>query len=336
MANINKKTIFPPKLETGDEIRVIAPSSSAGFLSSEIKSVCISNLNKLGINVSFGNNIYVSDILDSTSVSQKLEDIYDAFSNPKIKGIIAIRGGYNSNTILDDIDWTIITKNPKIFCGFSDITVLCNAIYAKTGLVTYHTPNFSTFGQKKYISYSLDYFKKCLFNGNVYEINSSKYWSQDEWWSNQEHRKLEPNNGIKIINKGTSKIIEGLTLGGNLSSLNLLQGTKYMPDLRKSVLFLEDDDLVDAKIFERYIESLIQQKSFDGIKALLLGRFQRGSMITIKQLETIFKTKKQLQNVCIMANLDFGHTDPQISFPIGGKARIEIVNNIPKITITSH
>lgn len=336
MGNTNKKIIFPPKLETGDEIRVIAPSSSANFLSPEVKSVCISNLNKLGINVSFGNNIYVSDILDSASVSQKLEDIYDAFSNPKIRGIIAIRGGYNSNTILDNIDWNIITKNPKIFCGFSDITVLCNAIYAKTGLVTYHTPSFSTFGQKKHISYSLEYLKKCLFKGNGYEINSSKYWSQDEWWSNQKNRKLEFNNGIEVISKGNSEMIEGITLGGNLSSLNLLQGTKYMPDLRESFLFLEDDDLVDAKIFERYIESLIQQKSFNNIKALLLGRFQRGSMITIKQLEAIFKTKKQLQNVCIIANLDFGHTDPQISFPIGGKARIEIINNVPKITIISH
>ena len=78
-----------------------------------------------------------------------------------MKCVLAAIGGFNSNQLLGKIDWQIIKDNPKIFGGFSDITVLNHAILAKTGLVTYAMPNFYCFGLPPEANYSLEYFRRC-------------------------------------------------------------------------------------------------------------------------------------------------------------------------------
>src|SRR5699024_2083738 len=152
-----------------------------------------------------------------------------------VKAILTVIGGYNVNQILDYIDYDLIKENPKIICGFSDITALTNAIYAKAGMITYSGPHFSSFGMKKGFEYTEKYFKKMLMQSESIEIESSNEWSNDSWFKNQENRTFIKNVGMKIINEGEA---EGKIIGGNLCTLNLLQGTEYMPDLEETILFI--------------------------------------------------------------------------------------------------
>lgn len=311
-----KKQIFPAKLVEGDEIRVIAPSFSMSIISKETREYARNGFLKIGLNLTFGKNVEECDQFISSSIESRIEDLHEAFSDPKIKGILTVIGGFNSNQILDSIDWDLIQKNPKIFCGYSDITALQNAIYAKTGLITYSGPHYSTFGDLKSIEYTVEYFKKCLFSDKAFNILPSDQWSDDMWYADQEKRTFIPNAGYLPINPGTA---EGILIGGNLCTLNILQGTKYFPSLDDSVLFIEDDEESHPVNFDRDLLSLIQQPNFDKVKGLVIGRFQKNSKFTDDLLVKILESKKQLKHLPILANADFGHTTPMITFPIGGR-----------------
>ena len=173
--------IFPNKLKAGDQIRVIAPARSMSIIPEDVRKIATLNLEKLGLKVSFGKHAEENDSFGSSSTESRLADIHDAFAESQVKGILTVIGGYNSNQLLDGIDWRLIKKNPKIFCGLSDITVLSNAIYAKTGLVTYSAMHYSTFGQKILQDYDIDYFKRCLIESDPFEIKPSEKWSNDNW-----------------------------------------------------------------------------------------------------------------------------------------------------------
>lgn len=324
------------KLNTGDKICVIAPSRSMAIISNEVKQVAIENFSKLGLNVVFGKNIYEKDEVLSSSVQSRLEDLHEAFDDSSIKGIFTVIGGYNSNQLLSKIDYKLIKKNPKILCGFSDITALSNAIYAKTNLVTYYGPHFSSLGMKKGIEYTLEYLKKCFFSSSPYELKSVDNWSDDEWYMDQENRKFYKNEGYKIINEGSAT---GTLLGGNLCTFNLLQGTKYFPNIKDSILLMEEDNLLGSTSlveFDRNLQSVIDCKYFSKVKGILIGRFQIESNITIEQLRKVIQSKKELANIPIIANIDFGHTTPIVTLPIGGNVKIEAKKGTTQILIVKH
>lgn len=244
---------------------------------------------------------------------------------------MTVIGGFSSNQLLSYLNYDLIKDNPKILCGFSDITALANAITAKTDLVTYSGLHFSTFGMKKEFDYNLEYFKKCLMDDKPFEVIASKTWSDDVWYLDQENRNVKENKGFIVINKGKA---EGKLLGGNLCTLNLLQGTEFMPEISDSVLFLEDDEEVNGPDFDRDLQSLIHQPNFSKVKGIVIGRFQKNSKIDIEKLSYIIKTKKELSNIPVIANANFGHTNPIITFPIGGQVAID--TEIPSIRILKH
>ena len=136
-----------------------------------------------------------------------------------------------------------------------------------------------------------------------------------------------------MINEGQA---EGNLLGGNLCTLNLLQGTEYMPSLIDSILLLEDDYESKPSTFDRDLQSLIHQPGFNKVKGLLIGRFQRKSEMEQEQLIKIIRTKRELAGIPVIANADFGHTTPQFTFPIGGKGRLEAMNGKVSFTILEH
>ena len=142
--------MIPEKLKAGDEVRVIAPSRSMVILGEDCKKIATQKLEALGLKVTFAKYVMEadSDYL-CTSVEHRAEDLNEAFRDKNVKAILTVIGGFNSNQILDFIDYEVIKQNPKIFCGFSDITALSNAIHAKTGLVTYSGPHYSSFGMLK-------------------------------------------------------------------------------------------------------------------------------------------------------------------------------------------
>jgi len=325
--------IYPTKLKAGDEVRIVAPSRSLAIISKESREIANKRFSELGLKLSSGKHLEECDEFVSSTMQSRIEDFHDAFADKNVKAVITVIGGYNCNQLLRYLDFDLVKNNPKILCGYSDITALNNAIFAKTGLVSYSGPHYSTFGQELYFDYTLEYFKKCLLSDEPFEIQSSKEWSDDDWCKNQKERNLIKNDGFLIINEGEAS---GTLLGANLCTLNLLQGTEYFPDLKDSVLFIEDDEESLPHTFDRDLQSLIHQPSFKDVKGIVIGRFQRASEMPNDILVKIIKTKKELNNLPIIANVDFGHTDPKITFPIGGEVSLEAENGKIKIEILKH
>lgn len=327
------KSIYPQKLKKGDEVRIIAPSRTMGIISKELREIANKRFSDLGLKLSFGKNIEEMDDFKSSSIESRVEDFHDAFRDKNIKAIITVIGGFNSNQILRYLDWDLIKKNPKIFCGYSDITILNNALLAKTGLVSYSGPHYSTFGQELYFDYTLDYFKKCLLSEESFEIKPSDQWSDDSWYQNQKERNLINNDGFLIINEGKAS---GTVLGANIGTFNLLQGTEYFPSLKNSILFIEDDSESLTHHFDRDLQSVIHLPDFQQVKGIVIGRFQNTSKITNDLLIKIIKTKRELDNLPVIANVDFGHTSPMVTFPVGGEAILEVENGKVKLEIIKH
>jgi muramoyltetrapeptide carboxypeptidase len=290
------------------------------ILDQEIIKSAKTRLEKMGFKIIFGKNVSksIDDNYKCASIEDRVQDLHEAFADKNVKAILTVIGGYNVNQILDYIDYELIKENPKILCGFSDITALSNAIYAKTGLITYHGPHYSTFGFDKETEYTRQTFFGCLTDESPYAIFPSKAASM-----------------YHIIQEGSC---EGTIIGGNLCTLNLLQGTPYMPDIRNKVLFLEDDNIMGEYFsyeFDRNLESLLQTEGAETIKGIIFGRFQEDCGMNIERITDIVRDKVPL-NIPILFGVDFGHVYPFSTFPIGGTVNIEASNGNTKIVVVSH
>ena len=324
--------MIPSKLKKGDEIRIISPARSLAIISKEVRDNALKKFKELGLTITFSEHSEERDEFGSSAITSRIQDLHSAFLDKKVKSVLTTIGGFNSNQLLRYIDYNIIRYNPKIFCGYSDITALQNAIYKKTGLVTYSGPSFSFFGMEKGFAYTLEFFKKCLMESLPFEITPSPEWSDDEWYKDQKNRTFIKNKGFFTINPGNA---EGTIIGGNLCTLNLLQGTEFMPSLNNSILFLEDDYESKPHHFDRDLQSLIHLPDFTGVKGIVIGRFQKISEMTDELLSQIILSKKELAKIPVIAGVDFGHTSPMFTFPIGGKARLS-VNEKVTLEIKEH
>jgi muramoyltetrapeptide carboxypeptidase LdcA involved in peptidoglycan recycling len=177
---------------------------------------------------------------------------------------------------------------------------------------------------KKGMEYTTEYLKKCLFQSQPFSISPSPKWSDDPWYHDQENRTFIPNEGYLIINEGQAT---GTIIGGNMCTFNLLHGTEFMPSLNGAILFLEDDELAKddtAADFDRNLQSILHQPGSNKIAAILIGRFQKASQMTSEKIKKIIQTKAELKHIPVIANVDFGHTTPAITFPIGGTAKLVV------------
>ncbi|WP_203362880.1 S66 peptidase family protein [Bacillus sp. REN10] len=321
----------PARLQPGDEVRIIAPSTSMAVVKGEQVKLATERLESFGFRVSFGRHVDEHDMFFSTSVENRIEDLHEAFRDPNVKAIFAAIGGYNANQLLSHIDYELIKANPKIVCGYSDITALQLAIYAKTGLITYSGPAFSTFGMKHLADYVVQGMLTALTNDAPFELETSDRWSDDKWYLEQDQRTYYPNTGPLIMTEGKA---EGRLIGGNLCTINLLQGTEFMPSLKDAILFIEDDNESHLMTFDRQLQSLLHLPDAKEIKAVLIGRFQKESNVTESALVAMLKNKPELAHIPVVANLDFGHTDPLATLPIGGFAEVVVKNGKTDIWIS--
>lgn len=311
-------TMIANKLNPGDQIRIIAPSDSLSTLKPEVYQKACRILSE-EFEVTFSRHCRECNKENSSKIKERVEDLHEAFEDTKVKAIIAATGGYNVNQILPYINESIIARNPKILCGFSDITALLNAIYAKIGLVTYYGADFATLGSSPDIEYTMNYVRKCLMNESPYEI--------------------KPSSSAKVyqsIQEGEAEA-EGIIIGGNICTLNLLQGTEYMPDLNDKILFLEDQAGECFRYeFDRDLESLLQIKELTRLKGLVLGRFPKECHMTEENVKRMVSTKTKLKGIPIALNVDFGHVGVLTTFPIGGRAKIVIKKEGVCTTIVEH
>ncbi len=327
--------MFPRKLRPGDDVRIIAPSCtlpSLPWVTDTFLDRAKEFFRSRGMTVSESAHLREVDAFGSTTVEGRVEDLHAAFDDPSVAAMITIRGGFSSNQLLAHLDWDLIRKHPKILCGFSDITALSNAIWAKTGLVSYSGPNFYHFGFGEQMSYTYESFRRCLLEDGPYAIEPSSAWTDDRYSPEREALTFERNDGPWLLQPGEA---EGTLLGGNLCTLNLLQGTEFFPDIRESVLFLEDDYESTVVAFDRNLQSLLHLPEAK-IRGLVIGRFQKKTAMTRALLEGIIAAKPELRGVPVIANVDFGHTHPMITYPIGGRVKLFCSADRHNIEILSH
>ena len=321
---IYKKIMKPKRLQKGDTIGIIAPANTASVINRTPWNTGIKKLQSKGFKLIFGKHINKIYGHTAGTVRERTEDLMDMFKNKEVKTVICVYGGYNSHQLLPYIDYNIIKKNPKIFIGFSDITSLNNAIYAKTGLINFSGPAFITFCQPELPEFTEKYFDEILIEAkDKTVIKPSKEWADDEWWKkpNFGPREWKKNPGFVVLKEGIGK---GIAIGGNIGTLLLLAGTEYFPNMKGKILFVEDDDVESPKTLDRFFTQLRHLGIYDKINGLVIGRFpSKVSLTKEDSLKMIIDEATKGYNFPIISEVDFSHTDPLITIPIGIKCKID-------------
>ena len=291
--------MIPTKLKKGDTIGVIAPSNYIEKDDLEYINASIALMEASGFKVKFGKYVFEDTLGYGTSPEKRAADINWAFKDDKVKAIMCVKGGEDSNTTLDYIDYEMIKKHPKIICGFSDNTSILNAIHEKTGLVTYHGPTF-----KSLTSWETGYAYK-QFIKTFAENTESLIMG-------------EPEDEYTTIQAGQAT---GELVGGNLSLFTKLVCGKYAVNVQDKILFLEElgfeaaPEMVNSNIY--YLK---QNGVFDRIAGLWIGNYEHPSKVSIEKI--IKNAIEDEYKFPIIKSDNFGHIDKKIIIPIGTKAEI--------------
>lgn len=291
--------MIPIKLKKGDTIGVIAPSNYIEKDDLEYINASIALMEASGFKVKFGKYVFEDNLGYGTSPEKRAADINWAFKDDEVKAIMCVKGGEDSNTTLDYIDYEMIKKHPKIICGFSDNTSILNAIHEKTGLVTYHGPTFKSLTSWE-TGYAYKQFIK-TFAENTENLIMGE--PEDEYTTIQ-------------VGQATGELV-----GGNLSLFTKLVCGKYAVNLQDKILFLEElgfeaaPEMVNSNIY--YLK---QNGVFDRIAGLWIGNYEHPSKIGLEKI--IINAIGDEYKFPIIKSDNFGHIDKKIIIPIGTKAEI--------------
>jgi len=332
------KLVIPPRLKKGDTIGIIAPSSSLVKFAPHRLENAINFLKTEGFFIKVYDNVYNFNGWESAPAKKRAEELMDSFKDKKIKAIICLIGGSTANKILKFIDFDVIKNNPKIFCGYSDITVLHYAILKKVGLQTYYGPSImNQFGEfPKPLDFTIKSFYKSTKNKFLGDIHPSEKWTQETLdWVKEEDlkraRKLIPNKGYEWLRKGKA---EGKIIGGCLNSICHLLGTDYLPDHKNSILFLETsegskfDEGESLAEVDAHFADLENSGIFSQISGLIIGRPFKYLEKEIGKFKEIILDNTKEYNFPILYGVDIGHTDPMITVPLFNNSKIDSSKNL--------
>lgn len=317
--------ILPPRLNKNKSIGIIAPADPvAGVCSEDIIKRGYEYLRNKGFSVVESRSVKLITQKHTAGIASfRIKDIHDFIKRDDIGCIMAFWGGFNTNQLLDQLDYELIQKNPKIFIGYSDVTALTTAITTKTGLITFSGPGVISFAKPEPFDYTWDYFEKmCIEPQEDITIEPSKEYADDFYFlrKDNDHRIKKVNDGIKVFNQGNAI---GEVVAGNLQTLLVLQGTQYLPDMTGKILFVEEDETSTPAHVDRFICQCKQLGWFNKISGLVIGRFTEQSNFSPEDsLEDILKEYLYDAKFPVLYNVDFGHSDPLITIPNGGIAEI--------------
>ena len=294
--------IIPEKLKKGDLIGVVAPSNP--IIGDNIEEIQKAKeiIENLGFKVKFATNLFSNTNKYSASAREKAQDINEMFRDSNVKMIWCSKGGENSKSIFEYLDFNLIKQNPKIICGYSDITSLTNIITERTGLITYSSTNFKTIATDE-TDYSLKQVLSRFVDGSL--------------------QLGEPTDYI-IIQKG---ICEGKLVGGNLSLTRALSVGNYNIDFTDKILFLEELGFeTEPALVSNYLYYMKQNNIFKKVKGIWLGNYTHESQITLEQilLDTIYN---EFEGPIIKSN-NFGHIEKKIVIPIGINVKIDTSSDL--------
>jgi muramoyltetrapeptide carboxypeptidase len=304
-------SIKPKRLAPGDTVALVSPAN-ATFNTVDLE-IATESLTALGFRVRKSEHMMERHGNLAGDDKARAEDINKAFADKSVAAVHAIRGGWGSARLLPYLDYDTIRSNPKVLIGYSDITALHLAIHAKTGLVTFHGP----IGLGRWDPYSLDYYKRVLFNGEKVTYSNKQGLSTDR------NALTQVEFRTRTITPGKAR---GRLIGGNLTVLTAILGSPYAPEWDDTILFCEDvgEDLyrVDRMITQLKLAGILGK-----IKGFVFGTCSEcgpgdGNYGALT-LEEIFNDHIKPLGIPAWQGAMIGHAQPQWTLPEGAQVEID-------------
>jgi len=266
------------------------------------------------------------------SIIERVDGIHDLLRNPEVDILMAYWGGANTNELLPFLDYSLFAKFNKPIIGFSDTSALLLAVNKLAKITTFLGPAGISFDKPDPFDYTFDYFKKMLIDKKEdCIIKDSEEYADDQYFlrEDSDHRVKEKNVGRKVFRHG---LANGEVVATNLQTLLVLAGTRFFPELKGKILFLEEEEGQDTSMIHRFFTHLSQVIDLSTLSAICIGRFASQSGFSENDSEEmIYEEVFRGLELPIIYNLDFGHTDPMFTIPIGGEAKIDTYNDILEI-----
>jgi muramoyltetrapeptide carboxypeptidase len=278
-----------PRLKHNQTVGVIAPSSPVK--QSEI-SEGLQLLTSFPLKVKEGKHLFDSLNYLAGSDHDRVSDLHEMFSDPEVKAIFCARGGYGSARLLKEIDFSVIRNNPKIFVGFSDLTVLLIALYKECGLVAIHGPTLTT-------------------------LPNDKNWEHLSRLITTSHRPQVSFQDGDVINEGKAR---GTLLGGNLATICSLLDTPFLPPFEGMILFLEEKGESPYRL-DRMLTQLLLSDRLNGLAGLVIG--QMVDCGKEEQVNSLVHERLGRLPIPVATGLPAGHGTENISLPLGLPALLD-------------
>jgi muramoyltetrapeptide carboxypeptidase LdcA involved in peptidoglycan recycling len=349
------KLIKPKKLKRGDTVALITLSWGGASECQERYFVGKKQIEKtFGLKVIETPNALKSSDWIYEHPEERLNDLIWAFKNPDIKAIVSIIGGDDSIRLLSFLKkehLDIIRRNPKIFVGLSDTTTI-NFLCLKSGIVSFYGPSvlFGLAENGGIDNYTKEYFEKALFSDKHIGIieNSKEGWTLDKvpWEKKYQDKKRKMQEPIEMRFMQGSGVSEGRLIGGCMDVLEFMKGTSLWPNRevwKDSILFIETSEEKPSPSQVKYwLRNYAAQGILNGLKGIIFGI--PGGDISFDDLEYDSKLKEHFDSftkydevflkVCkeynlnfpIVTHVQFGHTAPMLTLPLGVMARIDCEN----------
>jgi muramoyltetrapeptide carboxypeptidase len=300
----------PKRLKAGDTVTLVAPAN-ATFNTVDLQ-IARESLEGLGFKVTIGAHLLDRHGYLAGDDKARADDINKAFADSSVAAVHAIRGGWGSARLLPYLDFDTIRRNPKVLIGYSDITALLLAVQGKTGLVTFHGP----IGLGRWDSYSVDYYRRVLFNGERVTYTNKQGLSDRNALVQTEFRAL-------TITRGKAR---GRLVGGNLTVMTTILGSPYLPDWENTILFTEDTH-EDFYRIDRMLTQLKLAGVLGKIKGFVFGTCAEcgpgdGNYGALT-LEEIFADHIKPLGVPAWSGAMIGHSQPQWTLPEGVEIEID-------------
>ena len=287
----NEKIRIPARIKPGDTIGIVAP---AGPFDRQTFFRGVRIIEDLGFKIFIPPGLFEKNRYLAGSDEHRVQFVNHLFADKSIDAIICARGGYGSMRILPMLDYDVIKNNPKIFIGFSDITILLSVLFKRCNLVTFHGPVVTSLADASEET-KLSLFANVTSENNL-EINLA---------------------GGRTIKSG---VAVGEVCGGNLTMLCHLVGTPFAPDFENKILFIEDRKEAPYRI-DRMLIHMELAGCFKGLSGIILGAFEECGPIedVLKIIEEVFEKDP----IPILAGLDAGHGNHNLTIPLGIEATLD-------------
>lgn len=302
--------------------RVIATANTMADLPDALRAIGEKRLHGMGISISYADHVDNSSFHTAGSVTDRIADFHSAANDSGIHGIISVYGGYNSNQLLDKLDYPAIVAGGKPVIGYSDFSAILNALAAHGSKQVFHGPSFATFCDPNMFEYACRHFVDTL-SGKTVTYGCEGQFASDSWFLKTDYGPREVKNiqEWRVYREGEAI---GQIYGGNLETFCRLIGTPYLPSLEGAVLFIEDVSGNNPGAFHRDLTQLRQAGIFDVINGLIIGKFPAGSKLDeFTHLSYILDDVISDKYFPVLCDVFCSHVDPMMTIPLGRAAKFE-------------